>query len=298
MLDYQLLSPEEDPEEVYPYRRVWRPLISEMGLFALVVTLVILITEFELLLDTSNRSLQLFIAVLPVLAFLWFSARKERTVFRPRPNLVAVMALSAVLANGVAVPLIEQVFTPEQWLPTAGFFNRIFGYMATEGILSTFIQYSVVRYTVWDNHIRIRLDGVAYCAAAAVGYATVFNVRLVLIEDPMMSTAVIRMLSTLYVHIMIGVITGYFLGEFAISAPRIFWVPLGLITGSFIYGTFEAFRAVSVRSGLNTASTANRPIGPYVLSIIFAFLTVWIISFLIESADERLAAREGVERVR
>ncbi|MCI0711763.1 MAG: hypothetical protein L0154_16530, partial [Chloroflexi bacterium] len=119
MLDYQLLSPEEDPEKVYPYRRVWRPLISEMGLFALGVTLVILLTEFEVLTDTYNRSLQLFIAVLPVLAFLWFSARKERAVFRPRPNLVAVMALSAVLANGVAVPLIEQVFTPEQWLPTA-----------------------------------------------------------------------------------------------------------------------------------------------------------------------------------
>jgi hypothetical protein len=298
VLDYQLLSPEEDPEEVYPYRRVWRPLISEMGIFALVVTLVVTLTTFDVLNDSYQRTVQLLIAVLPVILFFWFSARKERTVFRPRPNLIAVMALSAVLANGVAVPLIQQVYTPDKWLPTAGFFNRIFGYMATEGILSTFIQYSVVRYTVWDNNIRIRLDGVAYCVAAAVGYATVFNVRLILTEEPMMSTAVIRMLSILYVHIMIGVITGYFLGEFAISAPRIYWIPFGLVTASFVYGVFEAFRAVSVRSGLGVASTANRPIGPYFLSIVLAFLTIWIVSFLIESADERLATRVGVERVR
>lgn len=298
MLDYQLLSPEEDPEEVYPYRRVWRPLLSEMLLFALVVTIMIGLTTLEILSDSHNRSLQLLIAILPMMAFLWFSARKERTVFRPRPNLIAVLALSAVLANGVAVPLINEVYTPDKWLPAAGFFNRIFGYMATEGILSTFIQYGVVRYTVWDTNIRIRLDGVAYCVAAAVGYATVFNVRLILTQDPMMSTAVIRMLSTLYVHIMVGVIIGYFLGEFAISTPRIFWVPLGLITGSLVYGIFEAFRAISVRSGLSVASTANRPIGPYFLAIALAMLTVWIVSFLIESADERLATREGVERVR
>lgn len=298
MLDYQLLSPEEDPEDIFPYRRVWRSLLFEITVFGALVTAILALTRFDLLTDRHQRGIQLALALLPIPIYIWFSVRPERQVFRPRRYLLPVMALSIVMVNGFAVPMIEFLFTPDEWLPGSGFFTRIFGYMATEGVLSAFIQYGVVRYTVWENQIKLRLDGVAYCLASAVGYATVFNVRMALLEDLTLSAAATRFLTNLFVHIMVGVLIGYFLGEFAVTRPRSYWMPMGIAFTSFTYGIFMAFRGISVRSGLNIDATGNRPLGPFILVIAFTLVIIWVVSFLIESADERMAAREGVQRVR
>lgn len=297
-MNYQLLSPEEEIQQIYPYRRVWRASLTELGLIVLVMSLILLLVNFDVLQNTSQPNLHLFLAILPIILFGWFSVRPERRVYQPRQHLIAVMVLTMVLANGVAVLLLDELFTPELWLPQTGFFGRIFGYMATAGILSAFIQYGVIRYTVWNNHMRIRLDGVAYGMATAIGYATVFNLRYVLLNDPLLTAVVIRIASTLFIHILIGVWIGYFVGEFAIGRPPIFWMPLGLGITSFLFGIFMAFRSIAVRSGFSTEATGDRPIGPYFLSIGLMMVSLGIVFFLIESADERMAHRAGVERIR
>ena len=297
-MNYQLLSPEEEIQQIYPYRRVWRSLIIEMTLSLLVMSTILLLVTFNAIRNDAQPELHFLLAILPILLFGWFSARVERRVYQPRPHLISVMVLSMVLANGVAALLLDEVYTPKLWLPQTGFFGRIFGYMATAGILSAFIQYGVIRYTVWENSFRIRLDGVAYGVATAVGYATVFNVRYILFEDPLLTAAVIRILSTLYMHILVGVLMGYFTGEFAIGRPPIFWIPLGLGITSFVYGIYMAFRSISVKSGFSLEATGDRPIGPYFLAIGLTVVTLGIVFFLIESADERMAHRAGVERIR
>ena len=297
-MNYQLLSPEEEIQQIYPYRRVWRSLILEMSLSLVVMSAILLLVTFNVISNDPQPNLHFLLAILPILLFGWFSARAERRVYQPRPHLISVMVLSMVLANGVAALLLDEVYTPELWLPQTGFFGRIFGYMATAGILSAFIQYGVIRYTVWENSFRIRLDGIAYGVATAVGYATVFNIRYIWFEDPLLTAAVIRILSTLYMHILVGVLMGYFTGEFAIGRPPIFWIPLGLGITSFVYGIYMAFRSVSVKSGFNLESTGDRPIGPYFLAIGLTVVTLGIVFFLIESADERMAHRAGVERIR
>jgi hypothetical protein len=298
MLDYQLLAPQEELQRVYPYRRVWRALLAELLLYGLVCTLLLGLSFTGVLSDAPNRNLQIGLAMLPVGLFLWFSVRPERQVFQPRQHLIPLLVLSAILTNGITVPLLNEFFTPELWLPGQDFFGRIFGYMATAGILTAALQYGIVRYTVWPSAFRIRLDGIAYCMATALGYATVLNLQAVLQDDLLLSAAIIRLLVTLYLHVSIGTIIGYFLGEFAIGRPSIVWMPLGLGIASFVYGVFMAFRAIAVRSGLSTASTGNRAIGPYFLAIGMSLLILWVVAFLIESADERMALREGVERIR
>lgn len=297
-MNYQLLSPEEEIQQIYPYRRVWRSLIIELGLMGLAMSVILGLVTFEVLSNTPQPTLHLLLAILPVILFSWFSVRAERRVYQPRPHLIAVMVLAMVLANGVAALLLDELFTPELWLPQAGFFARIFGYMATAGILSAFIQYGVIRYTVWHNHFRIRLDGVAYGVATAVGYATVFNLRYVLFEDPLLTAAVIRILTTFYIHILVGIWIGYFSGEFAIGRPPIFWMPLGLGITSFLFGIYMAFRSIAVKSGFSIEATGDRPIGPYFLAIGITVVSLGIVFFLIESADERMAHRAGVERIR
>jgi protease PrsW len=297
-IGYQLLSPEDASSENYPFRRVWRPLITELGIFGGIAAIFIALTTFGILADTHWASIELVMALFPVVAFLWFSVRTERFVFRPRRYLIPVFGLSVIVGNGFAVPVIEQIYTPSQWLPESGFFDRIFGYMAIEGCLCAFILYSVVRYTVWTTQFRLRLDGVAYAAAAAVGYATVLNVRMVLMEDLVLSSMAIRMVTNLYLTTMVALIIGYFLGEMAIGRPPFFWSALGIGIASFIYGIYMAFRGIAVKSGLGLEATANRPLGPAILITVFTALTIWIIAFLIESSDERMAHRQGVERIR
>ncbi len=297
-VNYQLLSPEEEIQQIYPYRRVWRSLIIELGIMFFISSLLLILITVEVVSNEPSPNLHLLLAILPLILFGWFSIRGERRVYQPRPHLLSVLVLSMVLANGVAALLLNELYTPELWLPQAGFFARIFGYMATVGILSAFIQYGVIRYTVWPDQFRIRLDGVAYTVATAVGYATVFNIRYILFEDPLLTAAIIRILATLFTHVLVGVWIGYFLGEFAIGRPPIFWMPLGLGLSSFLYGIYMAFRSIAVKSGFSTEATGDRPIGPYFLAIGLTVVSIAIVFFLIESADERMAHRAGVERIR
>lgn len=298
VLDYQLLSPEEESDEIYPYRRVWRPLLIEMGIYALITAMLLVLTTFNILADTHDARVQVILGLLPALTFLWFSVRPEYRVFEPRPYLIPLFVLGVILANGFVVPIVEQVFTPDEWLPAQGFFNRILGYMLTTGVLTVFVHYAVVRYTVWPTFFRTRLDGIAYTMTIAVAFAVVLNIRFALIDEPTLSASAIRMLTNYYLNIMVAVIVGYFLGEMAIGTPAFYRFPASIVAASFVYGLYTAFRGIAVRSGLNVGATSNRAIGPYFLAIGFSLFIIWLISFLIESADERMASREGLQRIR
>lgn len=298
MFDYQLLSPEEAAEEIYPYRRVWRALTTEMALLWAVVTAILLAELFGIVPNGYNPVLLLILALLPLALFYWISVRREQTVLQPRTQLLKVVLYSMILTNGVAITATNIIFTPTIWLPEAGFFGRLFGYMFTLGILAEFSKYAVVRYTVFPDHFRIRLDGIAYSIAAALGYAAVLNLRFVLLEEPTLTAAAIRILVNNFSHIAIGAVMGYFLGELAIEEPPLYWLPLGLVIGAFLSGSYAAFRIITIVSSLNVDSTANRPIGAVFLVIGFAIAILGAAAFLIESADARTADRRGERRIR
>ncbi len=293
MRDFQLLAPTEESGEPFPYRRVWRPLTLELGLLATAVLFIIFATRLGILADTYSRPLSAGFALLPLAAFWFFSVRRENRALEPRQGLVAVLFLSIVMANGIAVPIISEVFTPERWLPGAGFFNRILGYAFTVGILSEFIKYAVVRYTMWPNRFRIRLDGIAYSTAAALGFATVLNLRLVFYDELTLSSAAVNILTNVYIHIAIGAVIGYFLGELAIGTPSAIWLPIGLVSAAMLSGIHFAFRGIAISSGLG-----SRTLGGLFLVIGISAAILGILSFIIESADARMADKLGVRRIR
>lgn len=293
MRDFQLLAPSEEGEEPFPYRRVWRPLTIELGVLAAAVLFILFTTRLGILADTYSRTLSSGLALLPIAAYWFFSIRRERLALEPRQGLTAILFLSMVMANGVAVPIISELFTPERWLPGAGFFNRILGYAFTIGILSEFIKYAVVRYTMWPNRFRIRLDGIAYSTAAALGFATVLNLRLVFYDELTLSSAAVNILTNVYIHIAIGAVIGYFLGEFAVGNPSAVWLPTGLVVAAILSGIHFAFRGIAISSGLG-----SRAIGGLFLGIGISAAILGILSFIIESADARMADKLGVRRIR
>lgn len=295
MLDYQLLSPEEEIEEIFPYRRVWQTLSTEMSVLLGIVAGVILATRLELIEDVHQQPISILLALVPIGLFYIFSVRREQQAIEPRSHLMLILILSIIVANGVAWPIIESVITPDRWMTNLGFFSRIIGYSLTIGNLAIITQYVVVRYTAWPNGFRSRLDGIAYSVPAAIGYSLVLNVHYILNEEPILSAAAIRILTNVYLQITVGAVMGYFLAEMTESEnpPPIFWLPMGLSVAAFLGGVYIAFRRITVISGMS-----SRVLGPLFLVIGFAVFILSVLAFVIESADERTASRAGIQRIR
>lgn len=98
--------------------------------------------------------------------------------------------------------------------------------------------------------------------------------------NPLSSSAAVNILTNVYIHIAIGAIIGYFLGELAIGTPSAIWLPIGLVVAAMLSGIHFAFRGIAISSGLG-----SRAIGGLFLVIGLTAVTLGILSFIIESAD-------------
>jgi RsiW-degrading membrane proteinase PrsW (M82 family) len=289
-----LLAPEEEAREVYPYRRVWRTAALEVGVL-LFGTLVVLAGDlFGFVQGGSSASLpRVGIAGLPLLAWFVFSYRGERRAAIPRPGLVGVLILGGLVANAVAVPLDERLFTLDRWLPQQGFFGRLLGYMFTLGFAAEFLKYLVLRYTVWPGRFRQRLDGVAYALAVSVGFAVIYNMRFALYTDATLTATALRVCSITYSHMAVGLVMGYYLAELRIGRPPVFWLPMGLLLAAFLSGLYYAFRGIAIVGGLNVGATASSPIRGLGLALGLVIVVFISLAFIIESADARMEALTG-----
>src|SRR5579859_4523234 len=166
-----LLTPYDVPREVYPYRRVWRTALIEIGLLVALTAVVMLAMRVThaTLGDTTRHVIGLILALVPLGLWLAISYRGERHVPQPRARLLLVVLLSALLANAIGVPVVDRLFSVDQWLPTASAVTRMIGYTLIAGFTMEFLKFAVLRYSVWEEHIKTRQDGIAYSLAAAVG---------------------------------------------------------------------------------------------------------------------------------
>lgn len=293
MLDYQLLSPEENVDEVYPYRRVWGSLATELALVLGLCVGVYIAVGFGVVADTFSPLAKVGLSLAPLLIFYVISIWRERQALRPREGLLRLLLYSAIATNGVVIPVIDLLITPDQWLVDGGFFARVIGYTLTLGVVTAGMFYAVPRYTVWPSAYEVRVDGIAYSVPVALGYATVLNLRLILENEPTMDAMALRVLVNVYLYVAMSAIIGYFLSELAIGTVQVFWLPLGLFVASFVGGLFFSFRRIAIVAGLG-----SRDVGALLLVLGFTVLVLFVLSFLIENAEERMAAIRGVRRIR
>jgi RsiW-degrading membrane proteinase PrsW (M82 family) len=293
-----LLAPEPEIEEVYPYRRVWRTAWFEvLALFGVTLALYLLTTLFGVLpRDLRDPLPRIGLAVLPLALWFIFSYGGERRALRPRPDLLRVLILGALVANAVAVPLEEYVFLPQRWLPSAGFGGRLLGYAATIGFTAEFLKYLVLRYTIWPRRITQRLDGIAYGLAASVGYALVFNLRFALFTDATLVASALRVASITLPHLAAGAIVGFFLAELWIGRTAVFWLPIGLGVASLVSGLHYAFRAIAIAGSPSVVGTGSSPLLGLLLAMGLVVTVFWVFAFLISSADARAQALTSPRR--
>ncbi len=286
-----LFGAEEEVAEAQPRQRVWRTAWLEAAALFLVAFALYALTDILGTLSPrpAPTSWRVSVAVLPALLWLILSYRAERRTRQPRPHLIAVLLLGALVASGVAVPLEEQLFQPERWLPGLDFFGRLLGYAATVGFTAEFLKYLVLRYSIWPQHISQRLDGVAYGLAVSVGFATVLSVRYALLAEATLAATALRMASITLPHLAGGVMVGFFLAELWIARTAILWLPAGLVLAALVSGAHYAFRAIAIVGSPGVASTGSSPLLGLLLAAGFAAAIFALFAFIIASADARAA---------
>lgn len=284
--DPRLLVPPEE-EDIYPYRRVWRSIVIEAGVIYGIAILFFVL--FGIVGVPVGRNLflpiNLLLALLPLGLWYLFSWLPEQRVPQPRRRLLGVMIVSALAANAVGVPLINTVLEPERWLPLASAVFRIAGYTFTVGIVHTMVKYLIVRYGTYPDHFRTRLDGVAYCAASAIGYATVLNLRYVLTNPTPPAVTATFIGNTVGLQLATGIIIGYGLAETYFGRPSPLLMTLTLALSAIVTGIVIPFRAGLVNANLTLTVSAASPIQGLVFSIVVVVGIAVVTGFLTQRAE-------------
>jgi RsiW-degrading membrane proteinase PrsW (M82 family) len=199
--------------------------------------------------------------------------------------------------NSIALPLINQFFQVDSWLPLASAINRIIGYTLTAGVVQVIVKYFVIRYTVWPQHLRVRLDGVAYGVAAGIGYATVQNIQFIMANSSIPpDTAAFQMFANYALHVSSGIIIGYGLSETFFSNPTPIFLPFVVALGSVVTGIVIPIHAGLVNSSLSISSiSAPKPLFGFGFSMVLLLVVGILVAGLIANAD-RLERESQSER--
>jgi RsiW-degrading membrane proteinase PrsW (M82 family) len=292
--DPRLLTPPQEKEEVYPYRPVWRSIVVENGLLlALAILLLVLVTVLHVQIPQKFWiGIGVLLALAPLIFWLVFSWWPERFAPQPRMRLLPVVIIGALAANAVGIPLINQFFQVDRWLPLSSAAARIVGYMFTVGIVQEVIKYLVVRYVVWPDLFRVRLDGVAYAVACAVGYATIVNVDYVFSSSASPDAVALRVFSTMALHTATALILGFGFAELCFGFPSAFLMMLMVALCALLTGIFLPVRAGLINAPFALGVSATRPLLGLGFSVVVLAGVLFVFSFLFAQAERQ--AREAI----
>lgn len=286
----RLIIPPREEEEIYPYRRAWRSVFIESGI--LMGMLLIFFVAFNFLgINLAGDSLiavNLILAISPTLLWVIFSRVPENNVFEPRRRLLTIFTVTALVANAVGIPLLNNVFQPDDWLPLQSALNRIVGYTVTIGILQEFLKYLVLRYIVWPDYYRVRTDAIAYGAATAIAYAMVVNLNYVL-NNPTAAPDVVmlRVFANTAMQIVGSIVIAFGLSETRFNSALSFFLPIMLVLAASLTGIAIPMRAQFMNAGLGLTLSAQREIFGLIFSILFYIAPMAVMFFLFNITERR-----------
>lgn len=287
----RLITPPREEEEVYPYRRVWRSIIIEMSILSSLAIVLVLLQLLNIAVPTPIQvPANVVLVLVPIVLWIAFSYFPERAALLPRSSIVTVVIVSALAANAVGIPIIDQVMRVNMWLPQASTVDRIIGYTVTVGIVHELLKYLIIRYLVWPNLLRIRLDVVAYGAACAVGYATVINLNYVLENTSLPSIVALRVLGTVGMHMVGSVVVSYGLAELWFSRANLFLLPFTFIIASTSMGLAITMQAALMNAPLSTSISSTRPIFALGFLVVFIGFSLLVAAFLFNVSESRSEA--------
>lgn len=231
-----------------------------------------------------NTAVNVGLALTPTLLWVLFSLRPERRVPQPRQRLLTFYVLTALGLNGVIVPLLQETFEVNRWLPQADAATKLLGFALTNGALNVAMIYLMMRYILWPNHIRTRLDMIAYSSVTAIAYTTVSALRATAYDAPSAHLLAAQIFADYTLMLTAGTIIGYGVVESFFANARALIMPFVTFLASVLMGV-----AYAVRSGLVSSRFGADSIGPNALfgfAPVFGlvFSAVFVIAIMLASA--------------
>lgn len=283
--DNRIIAPPIE-DEVYPYRRVWRSIITQMSLLIILSITMILLQAILNIADLQSI-LPRIVVVLPLILWLVFSILPEQSVVSPRLYLVRVAVISSLTAFAIGLPLAHEFFLITDWLPSQSVIQRVVGYTVTVGVIDTALRFLVIRYLVYPDQFRIRTDPLAYCVASAIGYSTAISIDGILVDQPILIIGVINTLANYVTYMASGFILSYGLAQSVFSRAFVLTLPFAIVISSLIVGFIAALQSPLTAGSLSTAGSFARPLFSMIFLIAVLFLTLFVIFFLYAVAERR-----------
>ncbi|MEQ8677943.1 MAG: PrsW family glutamic-type intramembrane protease [Aggregatilineales bacterium] len=284
-----LLTPPREDEEVYPYRRVWQSIAFENTVIMGVAVLFLIAYDFlgvrlpQVIIPYVN----VLIAILPTILWLLSSYYRERLVTQPRQNLLTVFIITALAANAIGIPVVNDLFKVEEWLSLESTLNRILGYAITIGITQEIIKYLVLRYIIWNQNLRTRTDMIAYVAASVVGYVTVVNLHLIADTSLAPNIVAYRVTFTVALHMTASMIVGFGLSELHFNPRSVLLMPFMLILAIILIGILIPVRSGILNAGFVLGIGVQNALFGVIFTIIIMTAPQFVIAFLYENAENR-----------
>jgi RsiW-degrading membrane proteinase PrsW (M82 family) len=286
----RLLTPPPEKEEIYPFHPVWRGVAVMSGILLGVTLLLFMAGSYLGIQFPAPLAdyMRLLLAFLPAALWLLFSWWPEWRVLQPRQHLLAVAVCSALVANAIGIPLINDFLRVDEWLPLSSAVNRIVGYTFTVGIVQELLKYLVIRYIAWSNDFRIRLDALAYAVASAIGYSTVLNLHFIVSSPSSPDITALRVFSNYALHLTTSLIVAYGLSEVRFANPAPIFLMMMYSIASLVTGIAIPIRAGLVNAQFSLEVAAPRSLFGLGFSTVLLVISPLIVSFLFSNAERRI----------
>jgi hypothetical protein len=283
-----LITPPPEREEIYPYRRAWRSIILEALILLTIVVIIFVLSAFLGVTFPPNiiPTMNLVLALLPLLLWFGLSWLPERLAPQPRARLSVVMILGALAANAVALPMLHQFYQIETWLPLADTLSRVIGYTFTLGIVQAAVMYFVIRYTVWRN-LRVWSDAVAYAAACAIGYTTTQALYLINLHTVTPDTAALFIFASLSQTMLTALIVAYGIADSAFSPSSVAILPFMVALSAIVIGIIVPLRGAIANAGFVLGVSAPSLLLSLVIDLAVLFGLGTVMAFFYTSAEQR-----------
>ncbi len=280
---------------------LWRAGLGMIvGQLAFVLLVEVLVSVFKPALSGWALDVAgLLLALGTALIWLVFFYQQDRLEPEPKGYILAIFVLGALAAQGVGIPLKENVFEVGRWLsfsPLGG----LLGAILVVGFIEESLKYFAVRYSVYSlPEFDERIDGVIYGTTAGLGYATALNVHYIVSTGGVnLQAAVIRVAVTALAQASFAGLSGYFLGRARFEDEPIWWLPTGVTLAAVLNGVFTTLHGELTTPALNLAGGGFNPWPGLALAAVFAGGTFGLLYYLMRRANRLTLAgadRQGGE---
>jgi len=275
--------------EAYSILPVWRRLSVQVVILIAALLLIVLTGEFlQPRFDAQiERILSLALVPLPVILWLYVSVLPEYRVARPRRRLIGVAVISALTASAIGLPIVQDFFRVQEWLPLQSVFARVLGYTLTAGIVDAGLKFVVLRYLIYPQGLRVRGDAVAYAFASAVGYSGFLSLALIWQLEPTWDTAAIYLLSNFTIQlassmfIVLGIVESYFSDAYPLV------LPINVLVAALSTGLITALVGGFMSGPLSTAGNTDRPLFAFAMLVVSLVVTLGVVYFLYSNSERR-----------